>query len=516
MLTRFTIVLSFLNGLVFLAIPHCLEARNQDRNFDDFESGIELSRIYLLEDESNQLSISEVATGSFDSKFQLVDSLSMDKIALGISGSAWWFRLHVNNRKHSSETHYLTVDFSLLEEVEVYIPDGEGNFSVKRSGIAVEEQSLPWDTRVPAFRLKDLPADGIVYLKVKSHSPILVPLLIQKEKDYFSSELTRNLFFGVFFGIIFLVICYNLILAVLTQESIYFHYLAYVFFLGMLLLNYFGFSYQYLWPGNNTWIDKVMPISILCAALTMTNFIRHFVNAKSNFPTVDRFFLFSIVTYLILIPAAFFIPTSFLFLFLAFASSILIVVMVITLIKSHQNFAPATYILIGWLFLFLGVISLIGKTFGLIPHNHFTSFAILIGAVIEVIMFSIGIGYRFRWFKREAKRMAKELEEKHTEIELLRDQIANSIMDSSPKVSQLPITISKEDINSYLLNELTERELEVLYRVAEGLANREIGEQLFISTNTVRSHMRNIYDKLHVKNRTEAVFKANQLQLITT
>lgn len=500
----------------FAILLNCLMTSYQSLSLDSRGSDFVLNQVYLLEDELSQLSITEITSNSLDSKFQLVDSLSMDRIALGISGSTWWFRLHLNSEKRSSMTHYLTVDFSLLEVVEVYIPDSTGNFNVQRSGIAAEEEPLGWDTRVSTFRLADLSGNAIIYLKVKSQSPILVPLRVQTIEDYFSSELTKNLFFGVFFGIIFLVICYNLILAILTQESIYFHYLAYVFFLGIILLNYFGFSYQYLWSGSNPWVDKVMPVSILFIALTMINFIRRFVNTKDSFPIVDKFFLFSIVTYLTLVPATFFISTSFLFMFLAPTSSVLMVVLVIILIKSRQNFAPATYILIGWLFLFAGAISLVGKTFGLIPHNNFTSFAILIGAVIEVIMFTIGIGYRFRWFKKEAQRMRQELKLKYDEIESLREKIANYIMDSSPKTSQLPITISKDDINSYLLNELTERELEVLYRVAEGLANKEIGEQLFISTNTVRAHMRNIYDKLHVKNRTEAVFKANQLQLITS
>lgn len=51
---------------------------------------------------------------------------------------------------------------------------------------------------------------------------------------------------------------------------------------------------------------------------------------------------------------------------------------------------------------------------------------------------------------------------------------------------------------------LTERELEVLHQVSQGLTNREIATKLFISENTVRSHLRNILDKLHVQNRLQA------------
>ena len=52
---------------------------------------------------------------------------------------------------------------------------------------------------------------------------------------------------------------------------------------------------------------------------------------------------------------------------------------------------------------------------------------------------------------------------------------------------------------------LTERELEVLRSVARGMSNKEIGEVLGISTNTVQVHLRNIFGKLGVGDRTEAV-----------
>lgn len=55
---------------------------------------------------------------------------------------------------------------------------------------------------------------------------------------------------------------------------------------------------------------------------------------------------------------------------------------------------------------------------------------------------------------------------------------------------------------------LTDREREVLERVAEGLSNREIAAALFISENTVKNHVRNILEKLHLHSRMEAVVYA--------
>ncbi len=57
------------------------------------------------------------------------------------------------------------------------------------------------------------------------------------------------------------------------------------------------------------------------------------------------------------------------------------------------------------------------------------------------------------------------------------------------------------------LAELSPREIELLDLVAKGLTNKEIGPKLNISYDTVRAHLRRIYEKLHVRCRTEAVMK---------
>jgi two-component system NarL family response regulator len=61
---------------------------------------------------------------------------------------------------------------------------------------------------------------------------------------------------------------------------------------------------------------------------------------------------------------------------------------------------------------------------------------------------------------------------------------------------------------------LTEREMEVLTLVAQGLNNRDIAKQLFISENTVKNHVRNILEKLHLHSRMEAVVYAVREKLL--
>ena len=61
---------------------------------------------------------------------------------------------------------------------------------------------------------------------------------------------------------------------------------------------------------------------------------------------------------------------------------------------------------------------------------------------------------------------------------------------------------------------LTDRELQILRCVAEGKSNKDIGEELFISENTVKNHVRNILEKLHLHSRMEAVMYAVRENLL--
>ncbi|MCB9423163.1 MAG: response regulator transcription factor, partial [Ardenticatenaceae bacterium] len=63
---------------------------------------------------------------------------------------------------------------------------------------------------------------------------------------------------------------------------------------------------------------------------------------------------------------------------------------------------------------------------------------------------------------------------------------------------------------------LSDRELEVLELIADGLTNQEIATQLFLALNTVKAHTRNIYSKLGVNSRIQAVARARDLGILSS
>jgi len=71
-----------------------------------------------------------------------------------------------------------------------------------------------------------------------------------------------------------------------------------------------------------------------------------------------------------------------------------------------------------------------------------------------------------------------------------------------------------ETLQSNLIELLSQRELEVLRLIAQGLSNDEISQRLFLALDTVKGHNRRIYTKLQVQRRTEAVIRARELGLL--
>ena len=118
------------------------------------------------------------------------------------------------------------------------------------------------------------------------------------------------------------------------------------------------------------------------------------------------------------------------------------------------------------------------------------AFEIYIGA-IALVFTALGIWLALKLTKPKIERV---LVEKEIYIEKNNDFVFNE-----PAMEQLGIS---------------KRELEVLHLMAEGLSNGEIAARLFVSLNTIKTHAANIFIKLDVSRRTQAIEKAKRLMLI--
>jgi len=95
------------------------------------------------------------------------------------------------------------------------------------------------------------------------------------------------------------------------------------------------------------------------------------------------------------------------------------------------------------------------------------------------------------------------------------EEIVHALKDVYEGGAPMTAQIARKVVQSFseqthgmnLAVKLTEREEEILSMLAKGYANKEIADKMSISTSTARTHLRHIYEKLHVRSRTEAILK---------
>jgi DNA-binding CsgD family transcriptional regulator len=127
----------------------------------------------------------------------------------------------------------------------------------------------------------------------------------------------------------------------------------------------------------------------------------------------------------------------------------------------------------------------------LIEYKHFINAypAEVYGGLVALIFTAVGVYLGLRWTRPKQVVVVKEVR----------------VRDGEPFV-----------LNVEKLKELgiTHREHEILGLIAQGLSNREIGEKLFVSENTVKTHSSRLFEKMSVSRRVQAIQRGKELDLI--
>jgi len=111
------------------------------------------------------------------------------------------------------------------------------------------------------------------------------------------------------------------------------------------------------------------------------------------------------------------------------------------------------------------------------------------------------------------KNTAAKMEGLRSEIQLRLNETLSLQNEIETLNSSSAVPKKEANLNIVLHDKLTSREQEILDLLALGLSNKEIGEKLFVSVNTVKTHILSLYNKLDVKNRTQAAVKGNLLKI---
>ena len=188
-----------------------------------------------------------------DIKTQLIEDSYLKNTSsmlnLGISDKTYAIRFKLSNETNDSILR-INIPISYIDYVTLYYTDFSGNLIKIESGERVSRIEKRIDDPYQNFLLPSRRAPQIIYFVVQSSEQLIFPVSIIEQNSSFT---TRNIFFGIFCGVILALFLYNLVLAFLLREQVYYIYLIFLFSIFFAQANLIGLSHYFLggWPTLN-------------------------------------------------------------------------------------------------------------------------------------------------------------------------------------------------------------------------------------------------------------------------
>ena len=358
--------------------------------------------------------------GSADAStmFQVANSgrfrpLPNGNATFGFKDGAYWFHTRLFNRGNPEERWLLVLQYSLLDNVDVYMryPDGRVDHLASGDKLPFSARSIRY--RQPNFWV-DLPQRTEVELLVRaqSESSMQAPLVIYTFGAFAEIERDAQLGIGIYDGILLALFFYNLILWLSLRDSSHFWYMCHLAGFGLVLFCLNGLAFEYLWP-NYPWLaNHAIPLAMCLSQMAMHQFARNFLELKQRWPLGDRISLAFIVFLGALAIASIWLPYRIpvkIGTYAVFPTVLLLLYQAFHAIR--HGYRPARLFLAAWTMLLLGTAVYATVSFGLLPKNLFTEYGIQFGSALEMILLSFALAYRYASLRAQNETMVREANE---------------------------------------------------------------------------------------------------------
>lgn len=498
----------FFAVFIFFNLPTSFANEHLDSSLivftGDENMGYISNKAYFLEDKNSEYDISEILEKEFD-------QIHTQVLNFNVTPSSYWIKLNIYNIS-STEDLIILVDNPLLTNTILYRPDSGKFIEDKISRNAPFHEQERYNPS-PEFQVHQKIGDTVTYyLKVNSLTQLLIPIKVGKIETIAIDNVNKNLWHGIYFGIMMVMFFYNLFLYFSIKDKSYLYYIAYILSVIYVQLNTTGLGFKYIWSSFPYFEIYSTYISSALTAFASIAFIRKFLNTKQFAPRAHKFFWVFIIAYSFTILNVF-IGNKYLSYNLlninAFTLS-LFMIGVATYIGRKYRYRPATFFLISWSIFLLGIIFFVLKDVGIVPYNLYSVSAVQIGSAIEVVLLSLALADKINILRRDKEESQRQtLAAIQENARIVREQ--NILLET--KVTERTSELSKANLElSNALKELKEAEAQLvesekmasLGQLTAGIAH-EINNPINFVTSNVNPLKRNVGILTQLINQIEAI-----------
>jgi signal transduction histidine kinase len=400
-------------------------------------------------------------------------------LSFPIQKDAVWVKLILKNPTVKSQTYFLQSDQYLIDHQDVFVVSGNKLLYAFNQGLdsPFMARAIPLNA---SYVPLDVPATGerTVYLRAQADHAIHLNLSLLDTQALFIHLHWRQFYFGLYFGIVLVTIIFNAIMFIFTRIRTFLLYVAYVIYLGMFQLSYFGYSSALFWSDWTWGADRLPTLLIPVFTVFVLLLTQDYLQTGENFPRTHR-----VLTGLILANLAGLAIGSFIdqqaYIYLTIILGVFNIVVTLTvLIRAALRRLPysVTYLL-AWSCLMISGVVLMLLSFALVPFNVVTQNILLIGSALEMILVSISLANRFSTLNREKDEAQKKaIENYQLALTSLRkaDQIKDEILANVSHELRTPLNgilgIMEHLLRDVGTPEKTRRQMEIVMECARSLS----------------------------------------------
>lgn len=326
-------------------------------------------------------------------------------VNFGFTKSVYWFKIDLHNRAlYDDIDWWLKIDYPLLECIDVYLlkPDGE---LIKHQHLGTSHLASSRDV-ISHYYISHLPlknhSDTTLFLRVQTQSSMQLPLSILSSK-MLMEELERNNFVvGIYYGIFLIVLLYNIVLFIYTEDRNYLRYIIFLISFILWQLSFDGLGAQYIW-GNVEWIvEHGSATFIALTSFSALYFSRHFLNTPLYTPNVDNFILaMMVVSFLMLLASSILPYGTVIGINASIAAFMPVLLLIAGLAVMRHDYRAARFYVAGWSSLLIATIIFAFNKFDLISSFYGVNNVQQIGSAIEMIFLSLALADRVYLLQRE-------------------------------------------------------------------------------------------------------------------
>ena len=312
----------------------------------------------------------------------------------GYTQSTYWFRIKLDNPNTKMLKRLLEISFTQLDYIDIYDTSNNSVLYHYQMG-----DKYPFYQRPVVHNNYVTPLswqaneNKILYIRISTQGALQLPIYLWGESAFDAKRVNTRLAIGVLFGILLVIIIYNLFLFIRIKDLAYLYFSIYVTVSAILSLYLKGIGFQYLWPNMNESHEYILLVSMLSISLFILLFSKQFLEITSQLhPGFNRLFNICIFITLLFIPLLFIVSFSYMIRMVFLLAPIFMVpLLYIGAYRWYEGLISARYYTIAFAVVILGSIVTMLDVLAVIPGSVITKNSVQISFLLKVCMFAVAL-----------------------------------------------------------------------------------------------------------------------------